>query len=70
MIAELDKIKEQKTQEAKDLFKQIGILEQQEDDYSFSEIPSFSENSNSNKEDSKFHWTRLSINSNNGCIID
>ncbi len=70
MTTEFDKIKEEKIQEAKDLFGQIGITEQQEDDYNFSEIPSYSENSNSNKEDSKFHWTRLSINSNNGCIID
>ena len=42
----------------------------EEEQYS-SEIPVYSENSNpeENKE-FKFHWTRLSINSNSSCVID
>lgn len=71
MSAELDKIKTDKIKEAKDLFETIGITYEQVDENYFSEIPTFSENSNpEKKQPPKFHWTRLSINSNSGCIID
>jgi len=71
MNLELDKIKTDKIKEAEDLFKTIGITEEQEEEQYFSEIPTYSENSNpEEKQEPKFHWTRLSINSNSGCIID
>lgn len=67
-----DKIKNDKIQEATELFKMIGIETQEEDkteiDYMPS-IPEFQEKSDQDKE-IEYHWTRLSINSNIGCIAE
>lgn len=71
MSEDLDKIKADKIKEAQELFETIGITQEQEEEQYSSEIPVYSENSNpeENKE-FKFHWTRLSINSNSSCVID
>ena len=70
MGTELEKIKTDKIKEAELLFETIGITHDTEDELCLSEIPTFSENSNPEKEETKFHWTRLSINSNSSNIIE
>ena len=70
MGTELEKIKTDKIKEAELLFETIGITQESEDEQYLSEIPTYSENSNPEKEEIKFHWTRLSINSNSSNIIE
>ena len=70
MGTELEKIKTDKIKEAELLFETIGITQESEEEQYLSEIPSYSENSNPEKDDVKFHWTRLSINSNSSNIIE
>ncbi|NBC24255.1 MAG: hypothetical protein GVX78_01405 [Bacteroidetes bacterium] len=70
MEQELDRIREEKTKEAEDLFRTLGIEPSEEEFYQKVETPQIYENSNSEKKESKFHWTRLSMNSNIGHIIE
>jgi len=70
MNKELDKIQEEKTKEAQELFDRCEITPTDYDDFFSVEIPKFNENSNPDEKEPKFHWTRLSINSNIGCVID
>ncbi|MFT4092511.1 MAG: hypothetical protein QM640_02640 [Niabella sp.] len=69
MKKELERIQEEKTKEAQEFFMKYNVLPAQEDYYTNDIIPEFSENSKSGEEN-KFHWTRLSINSNIGCVIE
>jgi len=67
-----DKIKNDKIQEATDLFKLIGIETKDEEfsDLNFlPTLPEFQKKLDQEK-DLEFHWTRLSINSNIGCIAE
>lgn len=70
MIKELEKVQEEKTREAQELFDKYEIKPLENDDLFSVEIPSYSENTNPEEKEPKFHWTRLSINSNIGCVID
>lgn len=70
MNKELEKIQEEKTREAQELFEKYEITPKESDDYFSVEIPSYTENTNPEEKESNFHWTRLSINSNIGCVID
>lgn len=70
MGAELEKIKTDKIKEAELLFETIGIIQKNEDEQYLSEMPSHSEKNAPENEKIKFHWTRLSINSNSSCIIE
>lgn len=67
-----ERIKSDKIQEATELFNKLGI-EIQEEYVSESDytpfIAKFQNKGDPNKE-TEFHWTRLSINSNIGCIVD
>lgn len=71
MNIELEIIKEKKVEEARDFFEKIGIEEKNlEPLFMSKETVEYSEDSNFKNQDTKFHWTRLSINSNIGCIIE
>ncbi|GJM28758.1 MAG: hypothetical protein DHS20C17_13930 [Cyclobacteriaceae bacterium] len=66
----LEEIKKEKIKEAVELFIKLGIEPNRstfQTQNSF-QIPDNDEESSEKKE--KLHWTRLSINSNQGCIID
>ncbi|MBC6408873.1 MAG: hypothetical protein GDA42_00165 [Ekhidna sp.] len=67
---ELEKVQEEKTKEAQELYDRYEIKPVEYDDYPSVEIPSFNENSNSKDKEPKYHWTRLSINSSGGCVIE
>lgn len=68
----LDKIREDKIKEAIELYKKLGI------DSSKGSMPEMDElfsseskiDLESPKKKEKLHWTRLSINSNFGCVVD
>lgn len=70
MEKELERIREKKTKEAKDLFRTLQIEPMNEEYFQKLEFPHFHESSTPEKKESKFHWTRLSMNSNIGCIIE
>lgn len=70
METKLEKIKTDKIKEAELLFETIGIIQDTEVEQYLSEIPTFSKNSNPEKAEIKFHWTRLSINSNSSIIVE
>lgn len=70
MIKDLNKIQQEKTREAQEFFDQYEIKPIATDDFFSIEIPSFNENTNSEEKNQKFHWTRLSINSNVGYVIE
>jgi len=70
MEKELERIRDKKTKEAKDLFRTLDIDPSKEEYFQKLEIPDFNESSTPEKKESKFHWTRLSMNSNIGCIIE
>jgi hypothetical protein len=67
-----EKIKNDKIQEAIELFKRVGIKTHEENiselDY-IPSIPEFQKKSDGDK-NIEFHWTRLSINSNIGCVAE
>ena len=67
-----EKNKNEKIREASELFKMIGIETIYEKYYGFDYSPGFSEYKRESDQvkDPEFHWTRLSINSNIGCIIE
>jgi hypothetical protein len=68
---DLDKIKDQKIQEANELFKRLGIDTNNEPNFENGNSPCYQTDTDES-EGSKieFHWTRLSNNSNIGCITD
>lgn len=70
METELEKIKIDKIKEAELLFETIGITQGSDGKQYLSEIPTFYENSKPKKEEVKFYWTRLSINSNSSNVIE
>ena len=67
-----EKIKTDKTQEAIDLYKKIGIEINESEDSDLLYTPIFPDYQRQNEleKDIEFHWTRLSINSSVGCIVD
>ncbi len=67
---DLDKIKQDKIKEAEKLYKKIGLenhMEYPDPKDMLKQSPLPQENQ---FKDQKFHWTRLSINSNFGCIVE
>jgi len=67
-----NKIKNDKVQEANDLYKMLGIETNDIDLYDLDYFPlrtEFKEQSEQEKS-FEFHWTRLSINSNINCIAE
>ncbi|MBP6398786.1 MAG: hypothetical protein KA340_12960 [Saprospiraceae bacterium] len=70
MESYFEKIKEDKIKEATELFNKIKIAPTHLEEDVFFEIPIYDENNNPVKEEVKLHWTRLSINSTIGCVIE
>ena len=68
---DLDKIKDQKIQEAKKLFKQLGIDTNNESNLETVDSPCYQFDTDESEDSKiKFHWTRLSNNSNIGFTTD
>lgn len=68
---DLDKIKDQKIQEANELFKRLGINTDNEPNLETGDSPCFQfDTDESEGSKIEFHWTRLSNNSNIGLIAD
>lgn len=67
-----EKIKLDKIQEANDFYKMIGIKTYNDysNDTDFNPFLSEDEKKNNPLKEVEYHWTRLSINSNIGCIAD
>lgn len=70
MESYFEKIKEDKIKEATEFFNKIKIVPTHLEEDIFFEIPIYDENDNPIKEEVKLHWTRLSINSTIGSIIE
>ncbi len=68
---DLDKIKDQKIQEANELFKQLGIDTNNETNLENGDSPCYQfDTDESEGSIIEFHWTRLSNNSNIGFTTD
>lgn len=68
---DLDKIRDNKTQEANELFKQLGIdTNKKTNSYTVNSPCHKIDIDESEETKLEFHWTRLSNNSNIGCIAD
>jgi hypothetical protein len=61
-------IKQNKTDEATNLFLKLGIT--YNDEYDINQMKMFYKKNKTISNDSKLYWTRLSINSHNGFIVE
>jgi hypothetical protein len=71
METKFEEIKEMKIKEVTEFFSKFNILPSNiNEEYIHNDFVEFLEDETHKKDETKFYWTRLSINSNVGYVID